>query len=375
MASLILWVLLVSTYAYAAPQPPPGGYRYWVSETCIRHDPNFMAYPREVRYQARSAASRLNDQSDTDFHNVFHAIFKTSVYTQDVYPYPPEYNHVWGPAENIPWQIVRDTMFDLGNSWRSTDTRIDAHLRIYCDDGDRYELSANGQMWDTIEHFYRPAGVGRVHTCKEQALHPCYGTTYTNWAIPEGESNVPWYSVIDICQNMWNAIAAIDAGRGGPVPNPRTIDRAQMAYGARERDDMHNLPVLSLGLEQMPVQTLFHEWMHAMPFLGRDYPDAQGMSGSWDHVITLSTAQALHAPEAYTYLGLWAALADMSPSGYLDDNGRGGGYTIDRFWGMRPDATKWDQNFPDENMGETDNPAFGGWITAYRDLTGNRNTR
>ncbi|KAK4655280.1 hypothetical protein QC762_301177 [Podospora pseudocomata] len=291
MAHLILLVLLVSTYAYAAPQPA-------ATDT--------------------GAAARLNDQLDFDFHNVFPAIFKASVCTQNTYRYSPEYDHAWGPTAGVPWQIISDTMFGLGNNWRPTDNRIDAHLRIYYDDGARYKHSANGQLWDTVEHFYRPAGDGGVHACQEQTFHRCYPAGFL----------------------------------------PR--------------------------LEQMPLQTLFHKWMHAMPFLGQDYPDARGMSGSWDHVITLFTEQALHDPEAYSeffypsytrlflwqrqqkkaYLGLWAALADLSPSGYLDANGRGGGYTIDRFWGIWPEETKWDQNFLEDNTGETDNPAFGGWITA-----------
>ncbi|VBB76704.1 Putative protein of unknown function [Podospora comata] len=329
---------------------------------------NFMAYPREVLYQACSAAARLNDQLDFDFHNVFHVIFKASVCTQNTSRYCPEYDHAWGPTAGVPWQIVSDTMFGLGNNWRSTDNRIDAHLRIYCDDGARYEHSANGQLWDTVEHFNRPAGDGGVHACQEQTFHRCYVTHLHQLGDTGGRVRRA------ILLRHGHPSKPVERPRpAGPVPTPRTIDRAQMAYGGererereggREKDDMHNLPVFSLGLEQMPVQTLFHEWMHAMPFLGQDYPDARGMSGSWDHVITLFTEQALHAPEAYTYLGLWAALADLSPSGYLDANGRGGGYTIDRFWGIRPEETKWDQNFLEDNTGETDNPAFRGWIMA-----------
>ncbi|KAK4644033.1 hypothetical protein QC761_301177 [Podospora bellae-mahoneyi] len=106
MVHLILLVL-VSTYAYAAPQPA-------ATDTSVTQ--TFVAYPREVLYQARSAAACLNDQLDFDFHNVFHAIFKASFCTQNTYRYSPEYDHTWGPTAGVPWQIVSDTMFGLGTT-------------------------------------------------------------------------------------------------------------------------------------------------------------------------------------------------------------------------------------------------------------------
>lgn len=64
---------------------------------------------------AGSAAERLADPTDTDFHNVFWAIFKTEVSDQRGYHYPQLFEAVYGETKMAASAIVMENLNSLGN--------------------------------------------------------------------------------------------------------------------------------------------------------------------------------------------------------------------------------------------------------------------
>ncbi|KAK4160030.1 hypothetical protein QBC43DRAFT_360673 [Cladorrhinum sp. PSN259] len=373
---LFLGVLLLSCFTnvtFAQPrQPRPRGgprppFYYWFDDSCTAWDPNFDDWIQDIFYMARSAASRLRDNNDADFHNVFWAIFK--IPRNDIRPImrSQEAQFYWGqPAGRAAYQYATETLDSLGRrgNWLRAGARQNANIRIYCDNGNRYDTSqaaTRGEIYDRENVNWQRIQPGELwHQCTSGLMRPIGATTDNNMN-PADDSTVAWYSIIDMCDFTFHGLEQIREAAGA-YDVPRTFQELQQAYG-----DLHGYAVWEL-VRLWPSIVLFHEFLHAPPHWGLDTPGADRETGGWTHLMGLAYDQLFQAPEAWTQLGLLAALADLQP-----EQGQAGGYTIDRRWATGiNDVFKWQAWPGPNNMGIEDNFVYQGLVFAYRDITGTR---
>ncbi|KAK0665571.1 hypothetical protein QBC41DRAFT_339762 [Cercophora samala] len=363
---LLLWALVLACVSAL----PPDEYRYWISPECYDKDPLFDIYPKEVFYAARSAAERLADPTDTDFQNAFWALFKTDVNDPTQYNYSPDFEAIYGETKMAASVIVMENLNSLGNEWKSTTDRNQAHVRIHCDDMDRYEDIGDDpfRMWDPVDNRY---------VATPQGVQPCKLEHHNG--ITQAAANGAYFT-IDICENVWIALGYLDRGLGsasGPAYAPRRIDKYQNFKATQEQLDLRHIHIGELSQAVHPVQILFHEWMHAFRYHMLDFPAPTGFTGGWPNAMAMTTQQAIQNADTYAFLGLLATLADLAP----DFGARGatpvGGYAFDRSWALRRNNQKWMEFVADPSIdgGVWVNPVIAGKLEVYRDITGTRHTR
>ncbi|KAK4223201.1 hypothetical protein QBC38DRAFT_517386 [Podospora fimiseda] len=369
----IIFLLLSSINLTVAPAPP-GPYKYWFNATCLAKDKRFQDYFDEMTFRAGSVSKKLKDPTDTDFHRVFHIIFKTKVDDEDNFFEMTEEADAWAGHDTVPMtgkDMVTEAMDALSVTWQYTSAREEANLRVYCDDlyvgaGSRYRPTISGQkLYDTVNDFYFELGedAGGQHDC--EAEDPSLAITGEVVNGRRQNSNVDWFVVMDLCQEMWINLMKVDERYG--LRAPRSVKEMDQDRGGNGH--LHGMAVVHAA-RQWPLLTLFHEWLHVPPFLGEDYPEPlTGETSGWEHVMGLTAKEAFHSPEAYTFLALWAALADLPAM-----EGRGG-YTISRDWDNIDDEYKWTNSPGLRHGGHLQNEGYEGYAMAYRDLTGTRNLR
>ncbi|KAK4203725.1 hypothetical protein QBC40DRAFT_17218 [Triangularia verruculosa] len=385
-ALLAIWLSVLAFVASA--QNPPQGFLYWISPSCTARDPDFWVYPQEVFYQARSAAARLADPADTDFKRVFHAIFKTTWDDATLYNYPEYYRRIWGDRQGTAFEIVSATLTHLSTAWKNTTNRDEASFRIFCDDQARLQPSNPYDpdlMWDPVDQTYITVEQGKPFCQSKDYL---YGLTTPLWTRPADPSLAFPFATVDICAtNMWKQLDIFDntlnIGKK-PAYQPRRLDKVQLTKQAWQNVDLRDLDLDGLSMYVFPVYTLLHEWLHAPPYWFEDwYPrDDPGNlpvnfpTAAWEYVVKLTTEWAVINPEAYTYLGIMAALADSWPM-LLGPEALKGGFTFDRYWDTLPEDEKWEMEIPAPTIpgGVYYNRVVLGHFFAYPDITGQRNLR
>ncbi|KAK4185705.1 hypothetical protein QBC35DRAFT_454010 [Podospora australis] len=331
-----------------------------------------VSYMADVFYLAKTAAARLKDPSDTDFAAVFWLIFKTKVDDSKRYPLPDYIEEAWGSSSpRTASTIVREALESLANDWQLVPQYTRAHVRIVCDNGARYiQGTGNDEGWmydpynrEWSQHFSETLD----HVCKDPGGR--YGastTTYRTDPDPNDPTKPLWFSVIDLCDVMWNKLKMMPTLAGQPLPN--TLD----GLFARCNYDLSGMDFPSV-YRFFPAVTILHEWLHAIPYEYEDTPTGQIKSG-FEHSLKVPLPNVLFDPEPYAVLCLWAALADLEPC--VDKNpGSTGGYTINRSWRELADEDKWKDTIPPNAEGETKNPGWSGILVPYKDITGTKMSR
>ncbi|KAK4185703.1 hypothetical protein QBC35DRAFT_476116 [Podospora australis] len=341
-----LWALVMLCFArlgaslggYATP------YQYWIHPQSTQKDPGFESYVTDALYMVRSAYSRVNDIYDGDFMGIFWLIFKIAPWTTTQFNIPDFIQEAWGgPHPRTAQQIVNDTMFSMTWEWvHNVDNGNQAHLQFWCDNGARYVKAP-----DKTGYSYDPANGVYIEDAGEHT-QDCIDPDQVTFALtspnirafdPSSDGTIPlWVTTIDICDDLWGHLNRNPVMPNG-VPVPRSLDQ----WHQLNEYDISNLGDLSI-------------------------------------VMKLTTQQALFDPEAYAYLGLWAAMADQTPHwgnkpGQRRKPRREAGYTIDRSWAQLPDDVKWQDMVPDPQYGQTPNWGFLGAIVTYQYITGTKNPR
>ncbi|KAK0702521.1 hypothetical protein B0T21DRAFT_416918 [Apiosordaria backusii] len=349
------------------PYNPPSMYHYWIHESCYQKQPDFNVFMDEVFYEARSAANRLRDPTDVDFATVFWATFKVTVQDQSLHDVGYEARRLWGgDYSRTAYDTVVQAMECLAYDWDRTLDITQANVQIWCDNGDRYQKHGP-RSWDPVNSVWIDSPGDWAHSCQDfDGGNQVYAET--NPHFTRRADRPAWFYDITICDGVWEDLRNIDDLFGNTVP------RTPGLLHASAHNDLTSFGRGIGNIEWFfPHLTIMHEFFHVLPwaFMDPQGPGLEQRVDGWSHTIATTTDQALSDPEAYTMLGLWAALADLPPTAGEGAASRGG-YTISREWSLLQDTEKFQNPLAGLNR---PNLGVEGIMVAYRDITGVRSLR
>lgn len=86
---------------------------YWVDNSCLAKDPQFLQYTEEALKMAQRAAERIQSGSDTDFARAYETVMKVSKDHPITYPRTQAYTRLWseGRPETVVQQVVGPYLF------------------------------------------------------------------------------------------------------------------------------------------------------------------------------------------------------------------------------------------------------------------------
>ncbi|KAM7197075.1 hypothetical protein V8F33_005734 [Rhypophila sp. PSN 637] len=269
----------------------------------------FEDYFLEAQGRARLAINRLQSDTDTDFARVFNIIYKTPKTDTAKYPMPLFYAHQHNLDEAERLDLGEKTIYehmmaalnDFASGWERTRDRQKADVRIYNDDGSRYQyLPEEDKTVDTLNHI---------------------------WMDHRFEN--PTRAVIQLLPHKWKRMLEYNE-KPSLTQLQRGIEILAMDGWPRE------LHANEWG-NGLVTHTVAHEFMHTQAYGFDDGsnknvdPRVRVFHGGWGHVMGEIKVTVWHDAEAFACLLMAAGFAELKPYGKTK-----GGFTIDRSWDQIP---------------------------------------
>ncbi|KAK3300752.1 uncharacterized protein B0H64DRAFT_314110 [Chaetomium fimeti] len=324
---------------------------YWMDPSCDNaSNGGVEAHLSEARHWAKRAYERLTSRTDTDFARVFNIIFKVPVADPVRYPTGPWSQSIRGPQLPDEWRTsaehVLGVLYHFAHCWERTNERKKADVRIYATDlaQSRWLPIGTTDAFDPVNQLVYDETPASLHGDDEHDMAS---------------------AVCDLRPGLWTPATGKFLTLRGLNP---TLLLAQHNPPRRPTTGSGDPIVRNLVVDLMAC-TIFHEFMHV--YLLDDFAEDSGRSAGWGHCMLQKRGEAAVCAESLAVLGLFAALADMTPGGRPS-----GGFSLNRQWrgtsGGLYDADG-SVEVPDETESDPDekcvNSAVRGELIFYEDLT------
>jgi len=335
-------------------------YFYWIDESCNRlGEKNFDLYIREAMRLARVAVSRLENPNDTDFARVFNFLLKTPKTDKAKFKYPDQW-YAWNECVEDPSDykttldhVIAD-LSDFSTSWARTGQRDKAEVRIYADQGQRYEEDPQVPgLWQDHENG--------VNIMVKNLTGPLARTCHPAYCPPPKK-----FVTMDFFDRAWIGVR---------TKCLQSLKRLEFADGTEL-----SMKVDDFSLDFLAV-TILHEFMHCNIYGRVDAKIQPGMGTSgWKYCLNLNKDESRVDAECIALLAFVAGWAEVTRDGK-----RIGGFTIARSWDkIQPGcnelalceseeqkkkmegSNKWNEYFLD---GDLVNTAAQGMLIFYDDIT------
>ncbi|KAM7218035.1 hypothetical protein V8F06_006570 [Rhypophila decipiens] len=335
----------------------------------------FEDYFLEAQGCARLAIKRLQSDTDTDFARVLNIIYKTPKTDTAKYLTPMLYAHQqdlyeaeWlALGEKTIYKHVMAALNDFASGWERTKDRQKADVRIYSDDGSRYQyVPGDDKTVDTVNHMWMD-GAWDAIPANILGFTTYYTMNYADRTPPRPDRfEKPTRAVIQLLPSAWTRMVSYD--------EPSSLAQLQQCIEIHAVDGWPRELHSNDWCNGLVTNTIAHEFMHTQAYGFDDGsnndPKARVCHGGWAHVMGEIKDTVWHDAEAFTCLLMAAGGAELKPYGMTK-----GGFTIDRSWDQIPGDhdMKVDPLFPGYmpkcDIANPKNTAAAGTFVFYEDLT------